>query len=186
MSCAIDCGQTALTHSAENLDCDGLHPAGSQDLILFFCLDDVSDITDPSQINNALNQGSALRVELVKFGSDLPTPTLGPKATSCGVPKVLYVTSTMTITDYSYNQENNELYNELGAGRGVAAVLARDCQTNANYADTSRYYVPTSGNISFAGGLSSADDDDEAAFFQVTGTYKGGVTIIATPAGVFV
>lgn len=186
MSCAINCGEVELTHSSEDLDCKGVHPAGSDDLILFWCLDNVSDFTNTTQINNAIAGGEALRVSAVKFGNTLPSPTLGPKPTSCGTPRVLHNTYTTTITDYSYNAENAELYEALGGGRKVAAILARDCGTNPLYGDTSRVFLPSSGTIAFSGGLDSQDDDDNAAFFQVTGTLKGGVAIIDTPAGVFI
>jgi hypothetical protein len=186
MSCAINCDEVELTHTSEDLVCNGVKAAGASSIVLFWCLDGISDITDPSQIQAAIAQNEALLVESIKFGNDLPTPTTGPKPTSCGTPSVLYVTQSLTITDYSYNQDNNELYQELGHGRKVAAILAWDCNTNPNFPDTSRYYVPSgSGGITFAGGLSDADDDDEAAFFQVTGTYKGRITIIPTPAGIF-
>lgn len=122
---------------------------------------------------------------MVAFGSDLPTPTNGPKVTACSAASVLFTTRTMTITDYSYNQTNNELYESLGNGRKVAAVLARDCSSNPNFADTSRFYQATSGHIAFAGGLSSTNTDEEPAFFQVEGTYRGTVDIIATPTGIF-
>jgi len=185
MSCAINCNEETLTHTPTN-QCYGAHPAGSSDIIIFYCLDNVTDFTNPTQINLALAAGEALRIESIRFGSDLPTPTNGPKLTSCGTPGVLFKTSTMTLTDYNYGVENSPLYEALGNGRQIAAVMAHDCETNPNYSDTTRVYEPSSGYISFSGGLSSADDDEEAAFFQVTGSYKGGTRIIPTPAGVFI
>jgi hypothetical protein len=63
--------------------------------------------------------------------------------------------------------------------------LAWDCQTNPNFPDTSRYYAPTSGGITFAGGLVDPNNDDEVARFEVQGSFKGSVDIITTPAGIF-
>lgn len=186
MSCAINCNEVELVHTSEDLDCKGVHPAGSDDLIVFWCLDNVSDFTNSTQINNAIAAGEAIRVSAVKFGHPIPTPTLGPKATSCGTPRVLHNTYTVTITDFSYNDDNGEFYGSVGGGRKVAAILARDCGTNPLYGDTSRVFLPSSGTIAFSGGLDSQDDDDNAAFFQVTGTYKGSLAIIDTPAGVFI
>lgn len=185
MSCAINCGESDLSHESEDLICFGLHPAGSEDVIIFWCLDLVTDITNPTQIQAALDAGQALRASNLLFGSGEPTPTQGPKPTACGTPKVLYVTYNVDLTDYNYNQTNNELYGSLGAGRSPKAMLVRDCGTNPNYSDTSRYYEATSGGINFAGGLNSANNDDEAAFFHVAGTFKGTVDIIPTPAGIF-
>lgn len=185
MSCIVNCSESDLSHEAENLICFGLHPAGSPQIIIFWCLDNISDITNPTQILTAIAAGEALRVRDILFGSDPPTPTLGPKPTACGTPKVLFNTFNMSATDYSYNQTNNELWGDLGNGRSVAAVLAWDCTTNPNYPDTSRYYLPTSGGISWSGGLGSPNNDDEVASFVVNGTFKGTVTIIPTPAGVF-
>lgn len=186
MSCAINCNESELSHDAEDLLCLGVRPAGAAQVVLFWCLDSITDITVPAQILAAIAAGEALLVTDIAFGSDLPTPTLGPKVTACGTPGVLFNSRTLTLTDYSYNQTNNELYESLGNGRKAAAILAWDCNSNPNFSDTSRYYVPSSGSINFSGGLSSSATDEEAAFFQVSGTYKGSVTIIPTPAGIFV
>jgi hypothetical protein len=185
MSCAINCNETPVVHTTEDLTCIGPKPAGAPSIIVYWCLDNISDISDPAQTIAALANDEALEIKDILFGSDAPAPTFGPKTVSCGSPTVLYNTQTLNITDFSYNQDNNELYEALGNGRKVAAILARDCNTKANFPDTSRYYTPSYGGITFAGGLNDADNDDEAAFFKVTGTYKGGVTIIPTPAGVF-
>lgn len=185
MSCAINCNETPVSHDAEDLECKGARPAGASAAVLFFCLDNITDITDPAEILAAIAADEALLVESIRFGNDAPTPTLGPKTVSCGTPGVLFNSYTVKITDYSYNQTNNELYEALGNGRKLSAILAWDCNTKATYSDTSRYYVPSSGGITFAGGLVSPDDDEEAARFELTGTFKGGVTIIPTPAGVF-
>lgn len=185
MSCAINCNETVLTHNAEDLECLGARPAGSPSVILFWCLDNITDISDPAEILAALAADEALEVKDILFGNDAPSPTLGPKTIACGSPSVLYNSYTVNLTDYSYNQDNNELYEALGNGRKVAAILARDCNTKATFADTSRYYLPSYGGVTFSGGLNDADNDDEAAFFKVTGTFKGGVTILPTPAGVF-
>lgn len=185
MSCAINCNEAELSHEAEDLICLGTRPAGASSVVLYWCLDNITDITVPAQTLDAIAAGEALLVEDIAFGSDLPTPTNGPKPTACGTPGVLFNTRNVTLSDYSYNETNNDLYESLGNGRKVAAILAWDCNSNPNFADTSRYYVPSAGHISFSGGLSSAATDEEAAFFQVTGTYKGSVTIIPTPAGIF-
>lgn len=185
MSCALNCNEQELSHESEDVFCLGLRPAGSPQIVLFWCLDNITDITNPTQILTAIAAGEALKITNILFGNDTPTPTLGPKPTACGTPKVIYNTYPVSITDYSYNQTNNELYEALGNGRTAAAILAWDCTTNPNFADTSRYYVPTSGGITFSGGLSDPNNDDEVASFVVNGTFKGGVTIIPTPAGIF-
>lgn len=185
MSCAINCNEVELAHEAEDLVCGGGRPAGSPSIVLFWCLDNISDITNPTQILAAIAAGEALKVSDILFGNDLPTPTNGPKLTACGQAGVLYNTYPVSITDYSYNQTNNELYEALGNGRRVQALLAWDCNSKPTVPDTSRYYLPTSGGITFSGGLSDANNDDEVAFFQVDGTFKGSVTIIPTPAGIF-
>ncbi len=185
MSCAINCNEVELEHDSEDLVCLGARPAGSPSVVLYWCLDNISDITNPAQTLAAIAAGEALEVTDILFGNDLPTPTTGPKTTACGTPNVIYNTYPVSLTDYSYNQTNATLYEALGNGRRVAAILAWDCNSNPNFPDTSRYYVPTSGGITFSGGLSDANNDDEVAFFQVNGTFKGGVTIISTPAGIF-
>lgn len=186
MSCAINCNEGTLAHDPEDLICLGVRPAGASQIVIYWCLDSISDITIPGQTTLAISRGEALKVTEISFGSDLPSPTLGPKTTACGTPGVLFNSRNITLTDYSYNQTNNDLYESLGNGRKAKAILAWDCNSNPNFSNTSRYYVPSSGSINFSGGLSSAATDEEAAFFQVSGTYKGSVTIIPTPAGLFV
>lgn len=185
MSCAINCNEAELSHSAEDLLCNGARPAGASSIVIFWCLDSITDITDPAEITAAIAAGEALLVEEILFGNDAPTPTTGPKLTACGTPSVLYNTYPINLTDYSYNQTNMSLYESLGNGRSVAAILAWDCNTNPNFTDTSRYYTPSSGYITFSGGLVDPDNDDETARFELSGTYKGTVTIIDTPAGIF-
>lgn len=185
MSCAINCNEVELTHDAEDLVCLGVRPAGASQIVIYWCLDNITDITDGTQTTDAITAGEAIKITDIRFGNDAPTPTNGPKPTSCGSPRVLYNSFPLNLTDYSYNATNAALYEALGNGRAVAAVLAWDCNTNPNFSDTSRYYVPSSGDITWSGGLVDPDDDDEAARFELTATYKGSVDIITTPTGVF-
>jgi len=185
MSCAINCNETELAHDAEDLVCLGAKPAGASEIVIYWCLDNITDITNPAETLAAIAAGEAILITDILFGNDVPTPTNGPKVTACGTPSVLYNTYPVSITDYSYNQTNAELYGALGNGRRAAAILAWDCQTNTNFPDTSRYYLPTSGGVTFAGGLVDPNNDDEVARFEVAGSFKGSVTIISTPAGIF-
>lgn len=185
MSCAINCNEVELSHDAEDLNCKGARPAGSPSIVLYWCLDNITDITNPAETLAAIAAGEALLVEDILFGNDAPTPTNGPKTVACGTVSVLYNSYPLNLTDYSYNQTNNALYEALGNGRSVAAILAWDCGTNPNFTDTSRYYVPSAGGITFSGGLVDPDNDDEVVSFQLAGTFKGSVTIIDTPAGIF-
>jgi len=185
MSCAINCNEVELSHEAEDLVCLGLRPAGAAQIVIYWCLDNITDITVPAQTIAAIAAGEAIKLTYILFGNDAPTPTTGPKPFACGSPGILYNSYPISITDYSYNQTNNELFGALGNGRNVAAILAWDCNTNPNFSDTSRYYVPSAGGITFSGGLIDPNNDDEVASFVVNGTFKGGVTIIPTPAGIF-
>lgn len=185
MSCAINCNEVELAHDAEDLVCLGAKPAGASEIVIYWCLDNITDITDPAQTIAAIAAGEAILITDILFGNDAPTPTNGPKVTACGTVSVLYNTYPVSITDYSYNATNATLYGALGNGRRAAAILAWDCQTNPNFPDTSRYYAPTSGGITFAGGLVDPNNDDEVARFEVAGTFKGAVDIITTPAGIF-
>ncbi len=185
MSCPINCNEVAVSHDAEDLICLGARPAGSSSIIIFWCLDSITDITDPAQILLAISLDQAILVTDIRFGNAAATPTTGPKLTSCGTPGVLYQSYPLNLTDYSYNQTNMELYDALGGGRKAAAILAWDCNTKPTFANTSRYYLPSAGGITFSGGLVDPDDDDEAARFELSATYKGGITIIPTPAGIF-
>lgn len=183
MSCPINC-QTLGTHESQDLLCIGVRPAGAKDIILFKCLDNVSDITNPNQINNAIANDEAILISDVRFGSSEPAPTLGPKTTSCGVEGVLFNTYPFTITDYSYSQINNALYTALAGGYRIEGMLVHDCP-KTGFSDTSRFYDASDSGMVITGGLSSPDDDVEAAVFKMNGSFKGSITIIATPAGVF-
>lgn len=183
MSCAISCTDVG-THEPVNLRCAGPHPAGSSSVVIFLCLDNVSDITNPTQINTAIAAGEARLIEGIRFGSGASTPNLSPKTTSCGLPGVLNKTIPLNLTDYNYSQTNNELWEGFGSGMTAEGILAWDC-SKTGYDDTSRFYQATQGAIQFQGGLVSPDDDDEAARFELTGNFKGSIEIINTPAGVF-
>lgn len=185
MSCPINCNITLGTHDSEDLICNGLRPAGGKDLILFICTDNITDINDPAEILAAIANDEAIEVFNVGFGSTAPTPTLGPKPFPCGVAGVLFNTYQFTITDYSYNQTNNALYTLLAGGNRVEAILVRDC-VNSKFDDTSRFYdASENGGMSISGGLVDPADDEEAVRFEMTGSFKGDITILTTPAGVF-
>jgi hypothetical protein len=183
MSCAINCTDIG-THDPEDLTCKGPRSAGASSIVIFLCLDNVSDITNPTQINAAIAADEAILVENIRFGSNAPTPALSPKLVSCGLPGVLHNTYPINITDYSYNSTNNDLWQTFASGVTAKAILAWDC-LKSTYDDTSRFYNATGGAIQLQGGLVSPDDDDEAARFEITGSFKGDVSIITTPAGVF-
>lgn len=183
MSCAINC-QDIGTHTSEDLLCKGARPAGASSIVIYFCLDNIDDITDPQQTIDAIAADEAVLVENIRFGSGAPNPIQSPKTVSCGSPGVLHIEYPLNITDYSYNASNNDFWQTMGGGVTAAAILAWDC-TKASFTDTSRYYLPSAGSIVLAGGLVSPDDSDEAARFEITGTFKGTLDIITTPAGIF-
>lgn len=183
MSCAINCTDIGV-HDPEDLVCKGPRPAGSSSIVIFLCLDNVSDITSAAQINAAIAADEAILVENIRFGSAAPTPTLSPKTTSCGLEQVLYNTYPLTLVDYSYNETNNDLWSTFSGGVTAKAILAWDCLKDT-FSDTSRFYNATGGSIQFTGGLVDPDDDAEAARFEMNGSFKGTVSIISTPAGVF-
>lgn len=183
MSCAIICTDIG-SHSTEDLICKGPRPGGASSIVIFLCLDNITDITSASQILAAIAAEEAILIENIRFGSAAPTPTLSPKTTSCGLEQVLFNTYPLTLVDYSYNDTNNDLWSTFASGVTAKGILAWDC-TKASFSDTSRYYNASNGAIQLTGGLVSPDDDAEPARFEMAGSFKGTVSIIATPAGVF-
>lgn len=182
-SCNQYCAEE-LTDFEYVIECGSAHPAGASNIIVVICDDLISDPFNATQLLAAIAAGDAFKVEGVRFGSTAPTPTPGPKLTSCGVESVLYQTHAINWTDYNYTQVNNLNYERLGNGLRPKGVLAIDC-TKTGWDDTARYYASNTGGIQLSGGLVSPDDDNEASRFELAGSFKGTIDIGTAPTGIF-
>ena len=168
-------------HEIATLTCKGPRPAGISEVVFILCGNDLTDPSDGTEVNALIASGDAKLVQSVRMGLGSGEATQSPKTTSCGLPQTLYVTYTGNIVDYSFTTENMAFWSTLTSGYTIAGAIARLCP-KTGFDDESLYL---DGEIAFSGSPVVPDTDEEPARFEITFTYKGDVSLIATPTGVF-
>jgi hypothetical protein len=172
---------TLTEHEVSTLACKGPRPAGISSAVFILCSSTLVDPSDGTEINALITSGDAKLVENIRMGLGSGEVTQSPKVTACGLPQTLYVTYSGNITDYSFNQQNMEFWTTLTSGYTISGIIARLCP-KSGFDDESLWM---DGEVSFSGSPVIADTDEEAANFAITYQYKGTVSLIPTPTGVF-
>lgn len=181
MSELCDYNCEALEDHEVVVGCAGARPAGVSDILFALCGHSIVDPSDGTQWTTALNANFAKELFSVAAGFDSGEPTLSPKTTACGLPSTLFVTYTGTITDYNFTSDNVAFYNTLINGYKIPAMLMRLCP-KSGWDDQSLWL---DGEISFTGSPVVPNTDEETARFEITWSFKGDVTLVDTPSGLF-
>jgi len=168
-------------HEVATLTCKGPRPAGISEVVLILCGNDLTDPSDGTEVNALISSGDAKLVQQIRMGIGQGESTLSPKTTACGLPQTLYITYSGNIIDYSWNTTNFDFWTTLSSGYTIAGAIARLCP-KTGFDDESVYL---DGEIAFTGGAIITDTDEEPARFELTFTYKGNISLIPTPTGVF-
>ncbi len=176
----FNCGDLS-DHEVAELTCSGARPAGVSDILIGLCGNSILDPSDGTQWTTALGADFAKEIFNVAAGIDSGEPTLSPKITACGTPTTLYVTYSGTITDYNFTAENFTFWTSLINGYKVPSMLMRLCP-KTGWDDESMWL---DGEISFTGSPVAPNTDEEAARFEITFTFKGNISLVPTPAGIF-
>lgn len=172
---------TLTDHEVATLACKGPRPAGISEAVFILCAANLTDPSDGVEVNALITSGEAKLVQNIRMGLGSGEVTQSPKVTACGLPQTLYVTYSGAITDYSFNQTNMDFWTTLTSGYTISGIIARLCP-KAGFDDESLWM---DGEVAFSGSPVIADTDEEAANFAITYQYKGSVSLIPTPSGVF-
>ena len=168
-------------HEVLTLQCKGPRPAGISEVVFILCGNNLTNPSSGAEVLALLASNEARKVQRIRMGLNSSEPTQSPKTTSCGLPETLFVTYSGSLTDYSFNATNMDFWNDFAGGYTVQGAIARMCP-KAGFDDESLYM---DGEISFTGSPIVPDDDEEAARFELTYQFKGTVTLVPTPPGVF-
>lgn len=177
--------ETVGDHEVALMTCNGARPAGISQVVLIACdsdIEDSADAEDGTVVSAAITADTAKLVEQIKMSLDNGETTLSPKTTGCGLPTPLYTTYSGTIEDYNFSKQTvNEFWGVITRGYSFKGAIARLCP-KSGWDDQSLYL---DGEIIFSGSPNISNDDANAAFYSISYQFKGSVTLIDTPAGVF-
>lgn len=165
-------------------DCDVVLLGGSDQMLLLFCGSGVTNPSNATQIQAAINAGTAKLIQNVKVGIPLPTAVDLPVTVSGQPPKVGTYDHTLTAYDANVNATNMESYNTLGKGVQVEAILLK---MNSEATPSGRWIAPPA-SIYFKGGYTSPDDSTDVQHFEYTAFWKdqdANPEYVTLPAGIF-
>jgi hypothetical protein len=182
MSCtSLNCSELP---DYEPNDCNLVLLGGSDQIILFECGSNVTDPSNATQIQAAINAGTAKLIQNVKFGIPAPTAVDLPVTVSGQPPRVGTYDHTATLYDANVNAVTMPFYNAVGKGRDIEAILA---YMNSEETPTVRWIAPP-GSIFAKGGYVSPDDSTDVQRFEFTFSWKDqkpNPELATTPAGIF-
>lgn len=182
MSCtSLNC--TEIDDIVPN-DCDVVLLGGSDQAIIFLCGSNVTDPSNATQVQNAINAGTAKLVQNIKVGLPLPTPVDLPITVSGQPPKVGTYDHTMTWYDANVSANNMESYNTLGKGIQIESILL---YMNSEAVPSGRWIAPPA-SIFAKGGYTSPDDSTDVQHFEYTFFWKdqdANPEYVTIPAGIF-
>jgi len=168
-------------HEVATLDCSGPRPSGVADAVLALCGNSIVDPSDGTQWATAIAGEFAKELFNITGSIDSGDATLAPKTTPCGVQRTLYTTYTGTIVDYNFTSANFDFWNPFLNGVTIPGMLMRLCPKDG-WDDVCMWL---DGTVSFSGSPVVPGDDAEAARFEITFSFKGNITLVPTPSGVF-
>lgn len=102
--------------------------SGASTIYLLECGHEITDPSNATQVNAALEAGLAKEITGVKFGFNDPTPVTSPATTSCGTEEVVDYTRTATLEDYKVTTTNTAFWN-TAKKRAYGGLLIMQCAT---------------------------------------------------------
>jgi len=163
-------------------NCSTFRTGGTSALVLLACGAILADPTDGTEINALIAAEQAWLIENVKVGIQAGTPVTVDPVTSCGTPKVIKNTYTMSVYDAKVDATNNDFWNQLINGYVVGGFIANICSTDR--LDDIAIYVDA--EVSFSGGLVNPYVNTELIRFELTATWNSvGYDVITAPTGVW-
>lgn len=170
------------THERFGTVCAAPRAGGIDAAVLVLCGETVADPSDGAELNTLIDGDGARLVEQVSIGIDGAEQVLSQfTVTPCDQPRVLYVNFTGALRDLAFTRQNMIFYNRLIAGYKVSAMIGRLCTTDGW--DEESVYL--NGTMSFAGNPLIPIDGTDTDRFELTFTFRGEMTLIDTPTGVF-
>jgi len=169
-------------HEAFGDICAPPRPGGIDSAVLVLCGEELADPTSGTEVDALITAEGAKLVKQIAMSLEGSEQILSQYlVTPCDTPRVQYVNWTGTMRDLMFSTTNFEFWTQLINGYKVSAILAHLCLADG-WDDVSLYMK---GNISFAGNPIIPLDGTDTDRFEVTYTFRGEISLIATPAGVF-
>lgn len=179
--CAYNCDDLPAYDSAL-AGCTLTRSGGSSDIVFLLCGHGITDFSDGTQINAAIDAGTAKLLSNLKIGLAKGSPNTIDPVTSCGTSRVLNNTYTGTIFDAKVNETNGEYWNAVTAGYIFEGAILSNCTTEGQ---TDIAFV-IENQISVSGSLVSPDVNTDLLRFEMDFTWTGtGAQIVAAPTGVW-
>lgn len=182
MACNYNCADTpAYENDIE--ECGALQRlAGADSMVLLECDHGITDASNSTQVQDAIDNGRAHLLENLKIGFDEPAAVNAPaKTTSCGTIPIINYTRGLTIEDYKVTAVNAEFWNVVkGRVYGGAIVIA--CPTSG-LSDVA--FFIDSENTTITEFLNNGNDNDQVMFYTVKAAWKSlnDPEMVAAPTG---
>lgn len=179
--CAYNC-DTLPSYNSTLAGCTLTRSGGSSNVVFLGCDHGITDFTDGTQINDAIDAGNAWLVQNVKIGHAKGSPNTVDPVTSCGTQRVLNNTYTFTLFDAKVNEENADFWNTVTAGYIFEGAIFSVCTTTGQ----TDIALVTESQVSVSGSLVNPDVKTDNIRFELDGTWTGdGLAVVAAPTGVW-
>lgn len=163
-------------------DCGTEILSGYSELILLECGHGITNFESAAQYTAALNAGTAIMVQEVKMGFDLPSAISVTPNVSGETETTVNYNRTATVKDGNVSGANDDWYSSANVGRRFAGFIA---YSNSD-PDNPRIRVVL-GKVKMNGGLVALDDDTDTERYEHTLAWKSktGPRMYTAPVGIF-
>lgn len=175
-----------------NYDCDdalGLHllndcgeeiQGGIKHAIILECNHAITDPSNATQVQAALDDGTATIFKNLKVGIGAASPIMVASNVSCSTDKLVNYDRTLSWMDGNVNEQNiDNVYNNLLNGQSKGGVILYECGSGkVTWIDD---------EIKWTGSRIVPDTDNEFQRFECTGTWRSKYEplIYDAPPGIF-
>lgn len=178
MGCASYCDSGLQTHDLVN--CGDYKLGGVSAIIIGSCASVLGDPTSGAEIQSALDAGTAVMVEDIRFALPAGSPIQVDSPVGCGTQIRINEDRTATLYDANVTDQNNTFYNALNQQK-VGWIMAYLCDSGKVI------YIDPPVGITTSANFIIPEQNNELQRYEVTFSWrqKSIPTQFAAPAGIF-
>ncbi len=165
-------------------ECQKILLGGFDAAILLECNHQITDPSNATQINAALNNGTATLISEASFSLEAATPVTVDTLVPCQPPRTVNYTRTGLYKNQNVNSQNVDFHNILFGGRSFGGLIIRMCsETDSGTGKV--YWIDQA--VSFTGSLVGPPNNTDLQRFEGTYTWnsKTNPAQYDEPAGIF-
>ncbi len=175
-NCDDDLGSHTLN------DCGDVTRGGYPNVILLECDNDITDPSDATEVQAAIDDGTAHLVKNVKLAIPVGSPIKVDSQVANAPQLIVKYEYAGTMIDQNVSSANVTFYNNLLDGRSFGGIILHNAEEGKVYWHDAE--------VRFEGGLVMPDNDGEVERFETTFSFKKlpsatVPTIYTEPAGIF-